>query len=150
MGDTPRQTLSTNLTRLMEQSPDYKTVKQLHVVCPGVSTGTIDRIRRGVVATSVDALAELAAAFDLEPWQMLIPGIRAGDKAAPTTDTINAARALLRYAVAIEKSAVRHDGRQPVVKDESTPAEGFIGGSSNFGDLDEAEDKSTPPRKSQK
>lgn len=104
MGDTPRQTLAENLARLMAESESLRTIKQLHAAS-GVSTGSIDRIRRGTHATNVDTLAQLSAAFGLEPWQMLIPGVRSGDKAAPTSDAIDAARALLRYAAEMERAA---------------------------------------------
>lgn len=90
--------MADNLVRLMSESKHLRTIKQMHAACPEVSTGTIDRIRREEVATSVDVLAALASAFELEPWQMLVPGIKAGDKTMPTHDAVQAARELLRYA----------------------------------------------------
>lgn len=103
MGDSPRKVLADNLVRLMKESEDLRTIKQLHEACPSVSTGTIDRARRQVVSLSVDNVGALAAPFGLTAFQMLIPGIRAGDKAAPTQDAIQAARELLRYAAEIDK-----------------------------------------------
>lgn len=38
----------------------------------GGTNGALDRMRRGAVAPSVDAVAQLAQAFDLEPWQLLV------------------------------------------------------------------------------
>ncbi len=77
MGDSVRKVLAENLVRLMEG--EGLTIKQLHAKCPAVSTGTIDRVRREAVGLSVDNLAALAAAFDLQPSQLLTPGLKAAE-----------------------------------------------------------------------
>lgn len=64
-----------NVNRLMAASKDLKTVKQLHARS-GVSTGTIDRLRRAEAATGIDNIGAIAAAFDLQPWQLLVPDLQ--------------------------------------------------------------------------
>lgn len=95
MGNTPRKTIAENLSRLMRESADLKTIQALHERC-GISTGTLDRIRRGAVSAGVDHLADIAAAFGLEPWQLLVPGVKQGTTSNP--DSIAAARDLLLFA----------------------------------------------------
>lgn len=68
----PRHILASNLKRLMQQHPALGTLPKL-TEASGVSNGTLDRIRRAVVATRVDELQPLAKAFGMEPWQLLVP-----------------------------------------------------------------------------
>ena len=69
---TPRHILAVNLRRLMAAHPDLNTLPKITARC-GVSNGTLDRIRRAVVATRVDELQPLARAFGLHAWQLLVP-----------------------------------------------------------------------------
>lgn len=66
----PRDILAANLQALMRERG--KSFAQLRDAS-GVSNGTLDRIRRGVVATRVDELAPLARALGVHPWQLLVP-----------------------------------------------------------------------------
>jgi len=108
--------LGDNLARLMAESADLKTVVQLHArlvqLGKEVSTGNIDRIRRKAISTSVDNMARLAAAFGLEPWQMLIPGIKANTASDPATETraLASVRQLVRQAIAEEAEARKATG----------------------------------------
>lgn len=68
----PRDILASNLKLLMQRHPELNTLAKLTARC-GVSNGTLDRIRRGVVATRVDELEPLARAFGLQPWELLLP-----------------------------------------------------------------------------
>lgn len=101
MGEQSRDVLAANLVRLMADAGE--TIAQLHERCPTVSTGTIDRIRRAAVSAGVDNVAALAAAYSLEPWQMLMPGIKAGALPAPDTHAVEVARGLLEYAATLER-----------------------------------------------
>lgn len=112
MGPSPaKDILGDNLARLMDESADLKTIAQLHarLVALGqpISTGAIDRIRRKVISTSVDNMARLAAAFGLEPWQMLIPGIRPNTALDPAAETraMASLRQLVRQAISEEATA---------------------------------------------
>jgi transcriptional regulator with XRE-family HTH domain len=67
-----RNLLSKNITSLMEGHADLSTIKLLNARS-GVPTGTLDRIRRGVVNAGVDHLDAIARAFDLEVWQLFVP-----------------------------------------------------------------------------
>lgn len=72
--DPAKLLLADNLTRLMADSRDLKTIKQLSAAS-GVSTGTIDRLRKAEVAAGIDNLRLLADAFGLQAWQMLVPNL---------------------------------------------------------------------------
>lgn len=69
-----RQTLSTNLKRLMECHADLNTFPKIIKKC-GISNGTLDRIRRCEVGASIDQLDLLAKAFEMEVWQLLVPNL---------------------------------------------------------------------------
>lgn len=89
MGASARLVLAANLSRLMAESEDLKTIKQLHLATvragSPVSTGTIDRIRRAQVSAGVDQLTALGKPFGLEPWQLLEAGIKATSSGALAT-----------------------------------------------------------------
>jgi len=68
----PRDILAGNLKLLMQRHPELNTLAKLKARC-GVSNGTLDRIRRATVATRVDELEPLAAAFGLQAWELLVP-----------------------------------------------------------------------------
>lgn len=70
--DKQKAILAENLTKLMAESRDLRTIKQLSEAS-GVSTGTIDRIRRAESAAGVDTVGMLAAAFGLTAWQLMVP-----------------------------------------------------------------------------
>ncbi len=156
MGESTRRTLAVNLGRLMDESEALKTIKQLSAQT-GVSTGTIDRIRRGQVSVGVDNLDAIAAAFGLEPWQMLVPGIKANEKLKPgvglSEESVRVA-ASYENMTAVERERLRllmlvaHDGAtasnirptlgRELSPDRSQPSGDWLGGMSNFGELDEA------------
>lgn len=75
----PRHILAANLRALMAKHPDLNTLPKL-TEASGVSNGTLDRIRRAVVATRVDELQPLAKAFGLQAWQLLVPPKNGGGK----------------------------------------------------------------------
>lgn len=75
MGASAREVLAANVNRLMAASKDLTTVKRLHARS-GVSTGTIDRLRRSEAATGIDNIGAIAAAFDLQAWQLLVPDLQ--------------------------------------------------------------------------
>jgi transcriptional regulator with XRE-family HTH domain len=68
----PRDILANNLRALMESRPDMNTLPKI-TARSDVSNGTLDRIRRSVVATRVDELEKLGRAFGVEPWELLRP-----------------------------------------------------------------------------
>ena len=72
MNHQPRHILALNLRRLMDARPDLDTLPKI-TRASGISNGTLDRIRRAVVATRVDELEPLAKAFGLQAWQLLVP-----------------------------------------------------------------------------
>lgn len=41
----------------------------------GIGEATLTRIQEGSPGTQLDSLVSLAAAFDLEPWQLLVPDL---------------------------------------------------------------------------
>jgi hypothetical protein len=74
----PREILAANLKTLMGASRRLGTLPEIAAASKGaLSNGTLDRIRRAESATSVDYVGALADVFGLEPWQLLVPGLRA-------------------------------------------------------------------------
>lgn len=77
MGAT-RDLLGENLSRLMAHegahrrglNSNEKLAKRIKV-----SSNTVGRIRRGENAVTLDVLERLAAAFELDPWQLLVAQI---------------------------------------------------------------------------
>lgn len=69
-----RETLAENLSALMAARPSLDTFKKI-VAAGGPSNGTLDRIRRMESGCSVDQLDALARVFELDPWQLLVPGL---------------------------------------------------------------------------
>lgn len=72
MRSSPQKVLSTNLKALMraQQTNPKKVAARI-----ASSKSTVERVTAGDVACRLDTLAELADIFDLEPWQLLIPGL---------------------------------------------------------------------------
>lgn len=56
--------------------PQLGTIKALSAAS-GVSTGTIDRLRKAQSDLGIDHLAGLAGAFGMEPYELLVPDIAA-------------------------------------------------------------------------
>jgi hypothetical protein len=81
MGQAARETLAANLTRLMAATDRLRTIKKLSKAS-GVSTGTIDRIRRAQVSAGVDQLTALAKPFGLEAYQLLEENLEASSTEA--------------------------------------------------------------------
>jgi hypothetical protein len=67
----PRDILAENLKKLMAATPSLRTFPQL-TKATSVPNGTLDRIRRAAVATNVDVLEQLARAYGVTPWQLLV------------------------------------------------------------------------------
>ena len=66
-----RSTLAKNLSALMAADSSLDTCLKLSARS-GVGNGTVDRIRRGEASATLDTLESLAAAFRLQPWQLLV------------------------------------------------------------------------------
>lgn len=76
----PREILARNLRDLMASRGGLDTLKKLVAASDGrLSNGKLDRVRRGIAATDVDTLEELAYTFGVEPWQLLYPKCFAAD-----------------------------------------------------------------------
>lgn len=68
----PRDILAANIKALIERHPSYGSPPEL-VKASGIPNGTLGRIRKAEVATTVDNLQGLAKAFKVEPWELLVP-----------------------------------------------------------------------------
>lgn len=76
-----RKVLSDNFRRLREINPrlrDFKDITQIS----NVSNGTLGRIHACTTATKIDTLADLAGAYGLEAWQLLVPEMNPVDPPA--------------------------------------------------------------------
>lgn len=71
---SPREVLSANLKRLMEAHPGLSTIKKV-AQRSTLSNGKVGRIYAASHTTDIDALRQIAHAFDLEPWQLLVEGL---------------------------------------------------------------------------
>lgn len=68
----PRTFLWANICALMRnKEPSLDAV----VEATGVGRGTVQRIRDGEAATRLTSLNAIAEAFDIEVWQLLVPGL---------------------------------------------------------------------------
>lgn len=73
---TLRDLVGANIARLMQSRPKLSSNTKLSERS-GVGLGTVSRIINGETAATLDTLARLAAAFDLAPWQLLVPNLDA-------------------------------------------------------------------------
>lgn len=109
---TPRQVLSENLKALMAARPDLGTIKKVAQASGSrLSNGKIGRIYAASHTTDIDALQHLAEVFGLQPWQLLVEGLK--PEAAPVLID-QAVIDRLRQAVAAPvpdfyKQAARHE-----------------------------------------
>lgn len=78
--------LGTNLQALMTAHADLSSNPKLAAKTK-LGTGTISRLRNGEVDANLDTLQRLAKAFNVEPWQLLVPGIDPGN--LPTLQPIS-------------------------------------------------------------
>jgi DNA-binding Xre family transcriptional regulator len=69
-----QETLGKNLAALMRRTPALSSPKKLAARI-GTSKSTVERIREGAVACQLDTLQAIAKAFELQPWQLLVPGL---------------------------------------------------------------------------
>jgi hypothetical protein len=76
---SPREVLSANLKALMAADPDrVGTIKRVAAASgTALSNGKVGRIYAASHTTDIDTLQHLAAVFGLEPWQLLVEGLRA-------------------------------------------------------------------------
>lgn len=75
-----RQILSKNLRALIdhakEHNPRLGAIRKVAAASNGkLTNGTVGRIAAGSHTTDIDALADLAEVFGLQPWQLLVEGI---------------------------------------------------------------------------
>lgn len=67
-----RTVLAENFKRLME-ARRFVSLKEV-TARNGGTNGTLDRIRRGASAATIDSIEQLAKALRVEPWHLLVPG----------------------------------------------------------------------------
>lgn len=74
----------------------------------GLGTGTISRLRNGSVNANLETLDAIAKAFDVEPWQLLVPGMDPNN--TPVLQTAgDSERELYRQFKTIAKQVVSID-----------------------------------------
>ena len=67
----PEDVLAKNLNALMLARADLASNERL-AAKSGIGSSTIDRVRKATVATSIDTVADIARAFGLPTWTLLI------------------------------------------------------------------------------
>jgi len=81
MGKKAIETLSKNLRQLVGEGRRYEKLEAL-AARSGVGKSTIARARNGENALRIDNLEDIARAFNLEPWQMLVENVDPTDPPA--------------------------------------------------------------------
>lgn len=74
MGKKAIEILSNNLRQLVGEGKRYPKLESL-AARSGVGKSTIARARNGENALRIDNLEDIARAFNLEPWQMLVEDV---------------------------------------------------------------------------
>lgn len=96
---TPRQILSANVKALMAaRKDDLGTIKKIAAASgTKLSNGKVGRICKASHTTDIDSLQHLAEVFKVEPWQLLVEGLKPDALPVVIDATVIAA---LRQAVA--------------------------------------------------
>lgn len=74
MDESTANTLSANLTALMENDRELTTDAKV-AKAAGVDQKTVWRMVAKSNSATLDKIAKVAAAFDLQTWQLLVPGL---------------------------------------------------------------------------
>jgi transcriptional regulator with XRE-family HTH domain len=74
MGKRIEDIVAENVAALMQASRNCGTDAKL-ASRSGIGRGTVQRVRRAEVSVSVGNLAAIAAAYDLQPWQLLLENL---------------------------------------------------------------------------
>lgn len=61
-----------------------------------IGRGTVQRIKEGQTSVGLDVLATIAAKFNIEVWQLLVPEIRSGKVPALTESSLPLSSELIR------------------------------------------------------
>ena len=76
MESDPKKLLWRNICALMD-NPEGKDPSIDEVTKKTkVGRGTVQRIKEGNTSCGLDVLAKISAAFGIEPWQLLVPGVK--------------------------------------------------------------------------
>lgn len=75
---TVQQVLWQNVSAVMRHHYGKENLNQLIRDC-GIGPGTATRIKEQKTSVGIDVLAKIAAAFDLQPWHLLLPGLDASN-----------------------------------------------------------------------
>jgi transcriptional regulator with XRE-family HTH domain len=86
LASSTAKVLGDNLRALMAANPELGSNPKL-AAKTRLGTGTISRMKNGAVDANLDTLERIAAAFGVEPWQLLVPGIEPGN--LPTLQPIS-------------------------------------------------------------
>jgi transcriptional regulator with XRE-family HTH domain len=70
--------LGANLAALMASNEELNSNPKVSKKT-GLGTGSISRLRNGDVDANLSTLEKIARAFDLAPWQLLVPGLDPGN-----------------------------------------------------------------------
>lgn len=71
---TVQQTLWRNISAIMQHHYKGENLNQLVRDCK-IGPGTASRIKEQKTSVGIDVLAKISAAFDLQPWHLLLPDL---------------------------------------------------------------------------
>lgn len=74
MDESTANALSENLKALMAHDPELTTEPKV-AKAAGVDQKTVWRMIKKSNSSTLDKIAKVAAAFDLQAWQLLVPGL---------------------------------------------------------------------------
>lgn len=74
LASSTAKVLGANLQALMTANSELGSNPKL-AKKTDLGTGTISRLRNGEVDANLSTLQKIASAFDLQPWQLLVPGL---------------------------------------------------------------------------
>lgn len=75
----PKTVLWANCKALMHHRYGRENLTKFAADC-GMSPGNASRIKAAQTSVGIDLLAQIASAFDLDPWMLLVPGLDAAHK----------------------------------------------------------------------
>lgn len=98
--------LGENLAALMAARPELDSNPKV-AAKTRLGTGTISRLRNGMVDANLDTLERIAKAFEVEPWQLLVPGLTPAN--LPTLQPISEQERKLYARIAEAVKGIREE-----------------------------------------
>lgn len=106
----PRTVLWANVSALMRERYGKENLTQLATDAK-VGPGTASRLKAMDTFAQLDTIEKIAAAFGLQPWQLLVPGLEPGNPPV-LRDASPAERKLYRKFIAFQRAMQAEDAEE--------------------------------------